>query len=88
VDVHTPVETSYQEWAQRLSRWGLNRFAAAFLEASGPLNLICAQLVYIGQPVLSSVVGSHHLSTLAQVLEDPGQTQALINCLREEAAWN
>jgi hypothetical protein len=82
-----PDEYSYQEWAQRLRRWGLNRFAAAFLEASGPLNLVGAQLIYFGQPVLSSVVGDRHLTTLAGILEDPGQTQALIECLREEPAW-
>lgn len=81
------VETNYQEWAQRLRSWGLHRFAAAFLEASGPLNLVGAQLVYLGQPVFSAFFSNRHLDTLAHLLEDPGQTAAFINCLREETAW-
>ena len=79
------AEISYQAWARRLRRWGLDRFAAAFLEASGPFNLIGAQLVYLGQPVLSSLVSDQQLNALAQVLEDPGRTQAFIECLREDS---
>ena len=82
--MHVPEENKYQEWAQRLRRWGLNQFAAAILEASGPLNLIGAQLVYIGQPVLNSVFADRHLNALAQALEDPDQTQAFIHYLRED----
>jgi hypothetical protein len=84
--VYAPIEKSYQEWAQRLRRLGLNQFAAAFLEASGPLNLIGAQLVYISQPLLSGLVSDQKLSALARVLEDPGQTEAFIYSLREEPA--
>jgi hypothetical protein len=86
VDVHVSVENISQEWAQRLRRWGLNQFAAAVLEASGPLNLIGAQMVYLGQPVLSSIFANRHLNTLAQILENPDQTQAFIHCLREDPA--
>jgi hypothetical protein len=85
--VYVAVEHSYQEWSDRLRQWGLNQFAAAFLEASGPLNLIGAQLVYLGQPVLSSVIADRQLNALAEVLEDPGQTQAFIDSLREDPAW-
>ena len=85
--MHQSVDQKYQEWAQRLRRWGLHQFAAAFLEASGPLNLIGAQLVYIGQPVLSGVFPAEQLTSMAQVLEDPKQTQAFIQCLREDPLW-
>jgi hypothetical protein len=85
--VHEQAENSYQEWTQHLRRLGLHRFAAAFLEASGPFNLIGAQLIYLGQPVLSSVIPDRQLDGFARLLEDPGQTQAFIDCLREELAW-
>jgi hypothetical protein len=86
VNVHTPDENIFQDWAQRLRQWRLNQFAAAFLEASGPLNLVGAQMVYLGQPVLSSVLPDHQLQALAAMLEEPDNTQAFIHCLREEPA--
>jgi hypothetical protein len=85
--VHLQAEDSYQEWAQRLRRWRLNHFAAAFLEASGPLNLIGAQLVYLGQPLLNSLIPNRHLDCLARLLEDPSRIRAFIDYLQEESAW-
>ena len=64
----------------------MNHFAAAFLEASGPLNIVGAQLVYLGQPVLSSVFTGSRLTTLAQMLEQPERTETFISCLREDSA--
>lgn len=84
--MQTHNDQTITEWAVRLRRWGVHQFAAALLEASGPLNLIGAQLVYLGQPVLNGVFADRHLSTLAELLEDPGQTQAFIHHLREETA--
>ncbi|MEN8241746.1 MAG: hypothetical protein ABFS17_07485 [Chloroflexota bacterium] len=65
---------------------GLHQFAAAFLEASGPLNLVGAQLVFLGQPVLSSMLAGSKLTTLAHMLEEPEQTELFIRCLREDSA--
>ena len=78
-------ESIFRAWAGDLRKRGLHQFAAAFLEASGPLNLGCAQLVYLGQPVLSSVLPVSKLNTLAQMLEEPEQTEAFIRCLREDS---
>jgi hypothetical protein len=86
VNVHTPDENIFQAWAQRLRQWGLHQFAAAFLEASGPLNLVGAQIVYLTQPVLSSVLPARHLQAFAAMLEEPGNTQVFIHYLREEPA--
>ena len=84
--MHPPDENIFQDWAQRLRQWGLNQFAAAFLEASGPLNLVGAQMVYLSQPVLSSVFPNRQLQALAAMLEEPSNTQTFIHCLREEPA--
>jgi hypothetical protein len=49
------VEEKYKFWriwADHLQYWGLDEFAAGVLEAAGPFNLILAQLVYLGQPLL------------------------------------
>ena len=73
----------WQTWAARLKGWGLQDFAASFLEAAGPIHLIGAQLVYVAQPLLGSVLPSEHLDSLASLLEEPEQTKAFISYLRE-----
>lgn len=72
----------WHNWADTLHRWGLNDLAATFLDASGPLNLLGAQLVYLGQPILNQIVTDGQLHALANVLEDPKQTQAFSAYLR------
>lgn len=74
-----------QGWASRLQQWRMHQFAAALLEASGPLKLVGAQLVYLGQPVLGGFVDNEQLDMLAKMLEEPTQTETFIRYLREEA---
>lgn len=74
----------WRVWTNNLHRWGLNNLVASFLEAAGPLTLIGAQLVYLGQPVLDSLVPARHLQVLADVLEDDDQRQDFVTYLREE----
>ncbi len=76
----------WQIWADRLKQWGLEEFAASALEASDPINLVGAQLVYIGQPLLDGIFPTTHLNALASLLEEPEETQAFISFLREAAA--
>lgn len=75
----------WQTWVERLHQWGLGALAALLLEAAGPFNLVSAQLVYIGQPVLSNFLPAKQLTALAGLLEDPGETQAFVKVLREAA---
>lgn len=74
-----------QGWANRLQQWRVHQFAAALLEASGPLKLVGAQLVYLGQPLLGGLVANEQLERLAEMLEEPAQTKLFIRYLREEA---
>ena len=73
-----------QSWASRLQQWRVHQLAAALLEASGPLKLVGAQLVYLGQPLLGGLVANEQLDALAHMLEEPAQTQNFIRYLREE----
>jgi hypothetical protein len=70
----------WQAWVDALRRRKMSSFVALILEAGGPLNLIAAQLVYLGQPLLGST-GS--LQALAHLLEDTEQTQFFVTNLRE-----
>ncbi|MBI3158637.1 MAG: hypothetical protein HYZ26_03430 [Chloroflexi bacterium] len=70
-------------WRSKLQAWGLEDVAASLLEATGPLHLAAAQLVYLGQPLLAGLVPEDRLNALARLLEDPQETRALAQTLRE-----
>ncbi len=72
-----------EQWRARLQALGLEEEAAALLEATGPLNLLGAQLVYLGQPLLRGWLPEDGLNTLATMLEDPQHTRAFVQQLRE-----
>ena len=73
----------WQVWASILHRWGLKDLAASLLEAAGPLAVLGAQVVYMGQPLLERVLPLGHMGALASLLEDADQAQAFVTFLRE-----
>jgi hypothetical protein len=70
-------------WVRTLHRWGVEDLVAAFLEAAGPLNIIGAQAIYIGQPILNGLVPDGHLTFLANMLEDDNQRDAFVGYIRD-----
>lgn len=72
----------WRTWADTLARWGLKDLTATILEAMGPLSLLGAQLVYLGQPVLAPFFRDGTLEYVADMLEDPQETKAFIAVLR------
>ncbi|UCD99917.1 MAG: hypothetical protein JSV42_04125 [Chloroflexota bacterium] len=75
----------WRVWANALHRWGLQNLVASFLEAAGPLSLIGAQVIYIGQPILSGIVPDKYFKALAGVLEDDSQREEFIAYLLRES---
>lgn len=73
----------WRGWADKLHRWGLNGGTAVLLEAAGPLTLLAAQAIYLGQPLLSGWLPGSGLKALAGMLEDPSKTQVFVQYLRE-----
>jgi len=74
----------WQVWADLLYRWGAQDIIAELLEATGPLNLLGAQAVYFGQPLLNQILPEDHLDALANLLEDPEEIQAFSTFLRQK----
>jgi len=74
----------WRNWAARLHSWGLNNWAASFLEAAGPLTTIGAQLIYISQPVLGTFIPQRDLEALAEMLEEPEQRRGFTRFLLGE----
>ena len=72
-----------EKWIQVLYKLRLQTFAAAFLEALGPVNLLGAQLVYLSQPILSPFISQELSQDFARILEDPSETEEFIKALRD-----
>ena len=78
------IERSFWlRWAQFLQHWGLSEFVAALLEAMGPLNIIFAQFVFIGQPFLGKAGSPNQWEALANLLENQEESRTFAAFLRE-----
>jgi hypothetical protein len=75
----------WQTWSRALKGWGMQAFAGWLLEATAPIHIIGAQLVYIGQPLLGLFISDEHTQSLARLLEQPESARALAHYLQEEA---
>lgn len=67
-------------WAAALRRWGVDGAAAVLVESAGPLNVLLAQLLYLGQPLVSGA----KVAAVARLLDDPQQAAQFAAYLREE----
>jgi len=76
----------WPDWADFLRRWGLDQPAAAILEAVGPLGLIAAQFIYLGQPLFSGKQSHSKWSALATLLETEQDRLSFAALLREEVS--
>ena len=74
----------WPQWTESLQRLGLNGFAAMMLEAGGPINIIGAQILYIGQPFVSPQA-SNGLAALANLLEEHDEAQAFAAILKGQS---
>jgi hypothetical protein len=68
-------------WMDTLRRQGLAELAAWALEAAGPLNILGAQALYIGQPFIPAST-SQGLRALANLLEQEDETRAFVTLLK------
>jgi hypothetical protein len=73
-------------WAQWLRDRSLHGTASIILEAAGPLNILLAQLAWVGQPLFQSSFSGGHWRAFAHLLEDHHEVQAFANYLREEGS--
>ena len=73
-------------WAAALRRWRLDGAAAALVEGAGPLSVLLAQMMYIGQPLAQTAVPGASYAALARLLDDPRQAAQFAAYLREEEA--
>ena len=73
--------TYWPAWMDTLRRLGLEGFAAWLLDAGGPLNVVGAQLLYLGQPFVTSSA-SDRIRALANLLEQEDESRAFAALLK------
>lgn len=78
------LRAQWPEWAEFLRRRGLDGFAAWLLEAGGPINVIGAQFLYIGQPFFASEADDS-IRALANLLEKEDEAQAFRALLKGQS---
>jgi len=71
----------WSQWTESLRRLGLDGLVAWLLEASGPINILGAQLLYIGQPFVSHQA-SDGIRALANLLEQEDEMRAFVALLK------
>ena len=69
----------WPRWAELLRRYKLDALAASLLEAGGPLNLLGAQMLYVGVPFLGE-----NADALARTLESVDEARAFASYLDTE----
>lgn len=74
----------WQSWSDTLHHWGLSGLMASFLEASGPITLLAAQMAYVGQPLLFRGIRPENWEALTKLLEDADETRSFVTFLRED----
>ena len=69
----------WSDWSATLLRLGLQGLAAWLIEAAGPLRMVGAQALYLGQPFLG-----RQIEPLAELLEDSDEALAFAAFLRKD----
>jgi hypothetical protein len=83
IDSFSEEHAFWPKWAEFLCSRGLERLAIWALEAAEPINVIGAQLLYMGGSLLNPVFSKGQIEALASLLEDRDETNAFISFLRE-----
>jgi hypothetical protein len=76
----------WMDWARTLEHWGINTGVASLLEVTGSLCVLLAQLLYLGQPLISGMIPSRSVDAFARMLENPAERQEFVTILRERSA--
>ena len=79
-----PDRSSWEAWAHNLQRWGMREFAAALLDAGGPMTILLAQLIYFSQPLVQGIVPVDRMQALARLFDSPEESRSFATFLREE----
>jgi hypothetical protein len=84
MDKPEPVENYHywQESADLMDRWGVKAFVVSLLDSLGPLTIVGAQIAYIGQPMLSSLINPEKYRVMVGLLEDSEQMKTYIAYLQ------
>jgi hypothetical protein len=82
-DIMQTERSLWQNWARFLQHWGIDGIAAYLMEAGGPLSILAAQAIYVGQPFLRQSMPEGHWLALADLFENHEEGHLFAAFLRE-----
>ncbi|MBT3321017.1 MAG: hypothetical protein HN392_01905 [Anaerolineae bacterium] len=71
---------AWTRWSDTLTRYKIKSLVAWFLEVGEPLNIVGAQILYFGEPLL----GGGRFNDIARFLENEEERRAFISFLRKD----
>ena len=74
------AHADWSKWVEFLQKYKLDGLASWLLEAGAPINLMGAQVLYLGQPFM----GGKQINSIAHMLEDENESLAFARYLRGE----
>lgn len=77
-------EVFVKQVAEAICNRRLRMPALIGLEAGRPLAFLGGQLLWLGQPILGLLLSPNLIARLAQLLEEPGSVDALIEFLEAQ----
>jgi hypothetical protein len=84
IDSFSEEHAFWPKWANFLRSHGLERLVIWALEAIEPINIIGAQLLYMGGIFFPPSVSGGQIEALAGLLEDRDETNAFVSFLRKD----
>ena len=73
----------WQDWIAFLHQKGMAKLTASLLEATSPLAVAGAQLLYVGEPILSAFLPTSGMNAILELLEDDRKYHGFITALKE-----
>jgi hypothetical protein len=77
------IDSKWASWARFLQQRRLDGVTTSVIESVGPLAIIGAQILYLGQPFFNDPNSANDLNDLAHLIENPDERKNFAAFLRE-----
>jgi len=80
------MQSSWSTWASFIRQHRLEGLVTWLLESAGPLNVIGAQALIFGAPLLQPALNPVQIESITRLLEDPSEGRDFISFLKEKGS--
>lgn len=80
------MHSSWLSWAGFIRQHRLEGLVTWLLESAGPLNVIGAQALIFGAPLLRPAMSPVQIESITRLLEDPSEGRNFLSFLKEKGS--